>query len=240
MHIHASPSGERQHTYHGKLSPNIAHGDSSREEDARQPWAHKQEVRGRVAVDAVVHKQLGDEGGKDGNADAKTEAAARAVEEPPEADGHGRQRQRQLQIVGKVNLSTGVVDAHEDSNAAHDAWPFTLVCVRLTQLTVKERVQKADDGCRRGANISNQALQVRLKGSYDHSPAAVPQLGATHQADLKRLSTTSAKTMTSCWTCSRFRTSEKKTPMKKRQMPRASRRQLDMAASRKQTWWNSY
>ena len=59
---------------------------------------------GDLLVDSVVHQQLSDDGGQEGRGDAQAEAAAGAVERPPQAQGQRRQRQGQLHIVCKVQL----------------------------------------------------------------------------------------------------------------------------------------
>ena len=51
-------------------------------------------------------------------------------------------------------------------------------------------------------------------------PAAVPQLGGTHQADENTLSRTSGNTVTCLWTCSKFKTRAKNTPVMNRTDPR--------------------
>ena len=43
-----------------------------------------------LLVDPVVHQQLRDQRGKEGDGDAQTEAASRAVKGPPQAQGQGR------------------------------------------------------------------------------------------------------------------------------------------------------
>ena len=54
-----------------------------------------------------------------------------------------------------------------------------------------------------------------------NSPAAVPQLGGTHHADLKRLSMRSLlKWVTLRWICRRFSTNAKPTPTAKSRQPR--------------------
>lgn len=121
--------------------------------------------------DAVVDQQLGGERSQQRDANAQAEAAAGAVEGPPQADGERRQRQRQLRVVGKVHFlngesrccragarpltpprsrkegySAGVVDAHEDGDAAHHAGPLPLKAVRSAQAPVDAGVQEPDDG----------------------------------------------------------------------------------------------
>ena len=57
-----------------------------------------------------------------------------------------------------------------------------------------------------------------------HIPAAVPQLGGTHHADLKRLSMRSLeKCVTLRWICRRLSTNAKPTPTAKSRHPRTSR-----------------
>lgn len=43
-----------------------------------------------LLVDAVVHQQLGDERGEEGDGDPEPKAASRTVKCPPKAQGQGR------------------------------------------------------------------------------------------------------------------------------------------------------
>lgn len=62
-------------------------------------------VRGpRLLVDAVVHQQLRDQSGEERDRDPKPEATPRTVKRPPEAQGQGRQRQGELNVVGKIQF----------------------------------------------------------------------------------------------------------------------------------------
>lgn len=56
--------------------------------------------------DSVVNQQLCGQRSQQGDADSEAEAAAGAVERPPQTDGERRQRQRQLDVVGKVHFLT--------------------------------------------------------------------------------------------------------------------------------------
>jgi len=51
-------------------------------------------------------------------------------------------------------------------------------------------------------------------------PAAVPQLGGTHQADEKTLSRTPGNSVICRWTCSKFSTKANITPMMNKTTPR--------------------
>lgn len=61
---------------HGQLSSYVSHGHASREEDAGQPGADVEEVWGRVLIDSVVHQQLRDQGGEEGDGDAQPQATS--------------------------------------------------------------------------------------------------------------------------------------------------------------------
>lgn len=54
--------------------------------------------------DSIVDQDLGGQRRQQGDGDPQAEAAAGAVERPPQADGERRQRQRQLHVVGKVHF----------------------------------------------------------------------------------------------------------------------------------------
>ena len=54
-------------------------------------------------------------------------------------------------------------------------------------------------------------------------PAAVPQLGGTHQADEKTLSRTSGNRVIWRWTCSKFSTKANIAPIMNRTEPRTTR-----------------
>lgn len=56
--------------------------------------------------DSVVNQELCGQRSQQGDADSEAEAAAGAVERPPQSDGERRQRQRQLDVVGKVHFLT--------------------------------------------------------------------------------------------------------------------------------------
>lgn len=43
--------------------------------------------------------------------------------------------------------STGMVDANEDCDAAHDARPLSLELVGLSEVTVNTRVEQANNRC---------------------------------------------------------------------------------------------
>lgn len=62
----------------------------------------------------------------------------RAAKSPRKTLGHGTSAE---------GYSTGVVDAHEDRDTAHDAGPLPLELVGLPQVTVNAGVQQADDRC---------------------------------------------------------------------------------------------
>lgn len=89
---------------HSQLPPYVPHRHASREKDAGQPGADVEEVRGRVLIDAVVHQQLGDQGGQEGDGDPKAKAASRAVKRPPKAQRQGRQCQGELNVIGKIQF----------------------------------------------------------------------------------------------------------------------------------------
>lgn len=57
-----------------------------------------------LLIDAVVHQQLGDQGGQEGDGDPKAKAASRAVKRPPKAQRQGRQRQGELNVIGKIQF----------------------------------------------------------------------------------------------------------------------------------------
>lgn len=58
--------------------------------------------------DSIVNQELSGERRQQGDADSQAEAAAGAIERPPQTDGERRQSQRQLDVVGKVHFLTAV------------------------------------------------------------------------------------------------------------------------------------
>ena len=77
--------------------------------------------------------------------------------------------------------------------------------------------------------LQDQKLNIvfsisKWKSGESYSPAAVPQLGGTHQAEEKTFSTTSGKSVTWRWTCKRFRTRAKNIPTRKSRKPRRNSR----------------
>lgn len=64
-------------------------------------------VRARQAnslVDSVVDEQLREDGSEEGGGDAQTKAAPGPIKGPPQAQGQGCERQRELHVVVKVQF----------------------------------------------------------------------------------------------------------------------------------------
>ena len=93
--------------------------------------------------DSVVHQELCGQRGQQGDAHSQAEAAAGAVEAPPQADGERRQSQRQLHVVGKVHFLTEAEGQGTGSQQPRELQAVSYTCLSVIHHMVGTLVNTA-------------------------------------------------------------------------------------------------
>ncbi len=181
------------HFIHSKLTPNVTHCYTTREEHTWYPGADVQKVWFRVTVKPFVNQELCNHCSQKGDDQRQTKPRPRPIKKPPQTDGHCRKRQRKLEIVGKINLA--------------EAW-------LIPTKTARHRITLDHSTLQHG----NFPRRLSIQGySRPTMTAAAPHTGGTHQSDFIRLPMTSTgNSVTLRWICSKCRISARHTPMKNR------------------------